>query len=30
MTKKQKAECDEVHCRILELKKLPKQLDEED
>ncbi len=30
MTKKQKAECDDLQCRILELKELVKQLDEED
>jgi len=30
MTKKLKTECNELQCRILELKELAKQLDEED
>jgi hypothetical protein len=30
MTKKLKAECDELWCRVLELKELAKQLEEED
>ncbi len=30
MTKKLKAECNELQCRKLELKKLAKQLDDED
>jgi hypothetical protein len=30
MTKKLKVECDELRCRVLELRELAKQLEEED
>ncbi len=30
MAKKPKAECDEFYCKVLEIKKLSKPLDEED